>query len=44
MPSDCCEAARYYAAQKLHDIPKKKVGEVYQEMVRSKRDEGLSVR
>lgn len=38
------EAARYYAAQKLRDIPKRTVEEVFDEMLKAKRAEGLSKR
>lgn len=38
------EAARYYAAQRLLDIPRKTVGEVYEELIQAKRDEGCSER
>ena len=38
------EAARYYATYRLHDIPKKTVTEVYDEMLKAKRAEGLSER
>ncbi len=38
------EAARYYAAQRLQDIPRKTVTEVFDEMLKAKREEGLSER
>jgi integrase len=38
------EAARFYAAQRMLDIPKKSVAEVFEEMLQAKRDEGLSPR
>ena len=38
------EVARYYAAQRLLDLPAKTVTEVYQEMLQTKRSEGLSRR
>ena len=43
-PSSLLEAARYYAAHKLHDIPEMTVPEVVKEMLKAKRDEGLSQR
>lgn len=38
------EAARYYADQQLLDLPSKTVETVYQEMLKAKREEGLSER
>ena len=38
------ETSQYYARHKLQDIPRKTVAEVYEEMLKAKRDEGLSVR
>lgn len=38
------EAARYYMAQRLHDIPKRTVEQVFDEMLKAKRAEGLSER
>ncbi len=38
------EVAQYYAAQNLLDLPRKTVTEVYQEMLKAKRAEGLSER
>ena len=38
------EAARYYAANRLINIPAKTVTEVYDEMIKAKRNEGLSER
>ena len=38
------EAARFYASQKLREVPRRTVTEVFQEMLKSKRDEGLSDR
>src|SRR5262245_4672914 len=38
------EAARYYAAQRLHDLPRKTVTEVVQELLKAKREEGHSER
>lgn len=38
------EAAQYYATHRLHEIPRKTVNEVYEEMLKSKRAEGLSER
>ena len=38
------DIAAYYARQNLLDIPKKTVGEVYDEMIKAKRAEGCSVR
>ncbi len=38
------EAARYYAAHRLHEIPRKTVTEVFTEMLTAKREEGLSER
>ncbi len=38
------EAARYYAANRLQEIPRKTVTEVYEEMLATKRAEGLSER
>lgn len=38
------EAARFYAQQQMLDVPKKTVQQVYDEMLRAKRDEGLSPR
>jgi integrase len=36
------DAARYYAAHHLHDIPSRTVTEVYAEMLKAKQQEGLS--
>ena len=36
--------AQYYAQHKLHDLPNKTVSEVLKEMIKAKRDEGLSPR
>ncbi len=38
------EVARFYEAQRMRDVPKKTVSEVYEEMLLAKRDEGLSNR
>lgn len=38
------EAARYCAANKLHEIPPKTIEEIFEEMIQAKRDEGLSDR
>jgi len=38
------EAARYYSRLRLHDIPKKQISVVYEEMIKAKRAEGLSER
>lgn len=38
------EVARYYAAQNLLDLPAMTVTQVYDEMIKAKRDEGLSDR
>ncbi len=38
------EVARYYAAQNLMDLPSKTVTEAFNEMIKAKRDEGLSDR
>ena len=36
------DVSRYFAQHKLHDLPDKSVFEVYEEMIRAKRGEGLS--
>ncbi len=38
------EAARFFAAQKLREVPRRTVSEVFREMVKAKRDAGLSER
>ena len=38
------EAARYYSALRLHDIPLRSIPDVYAEMLKAKRAEGLSKR
>ncbi len=38
------EAARYYSANELHDIPLKSIPDVHAEMLKAKRAEGLSER